>query len=144
MDLRKQPDALQRIKEEAEKAKIALSCTQEYDINLPFITADASGPKHIQKKLTRAKMEQLCDDLFERTIAPVKACLKDAGMTEKEIDELVLVGGMTRMPKVSETARKLVSKKPHKGVNPDEVVAIGAASRAACSRATSRTCCCST
>jgi molecular chaperone DnaK len=126
MDLRKQPDALQRIKEEAEKAKIALSSAQQYDINLPFITADASGPKHIQKTLTRAKMEQLCDALFERTIGPVKACLKDAGIDVAKIDELVLVGGMTRMPKVVEVAHSLVSKPPHQGVNPDEVVAIGA------------------
>ena len=126
IDLSKQPDAVQRIKEEAEKAKIALSSTQEYEINLPFVTADASGPKHIQKKLTRSKMEQLCDDLFQRTIPPVKACLKDAQLTEKEINELVLVGGMTRMPKVQQIARDLVGKEPHKGVNPDEVVAIGA------------------
>jgi Molecular chaperone len=126
IDLSKQPDAVQRIKEEAEKAKIALSSTQEYEINLPFITADASGPKHIQKKLTRSKMEQLCDDLFQRTIPPVKACLKDAQLTEKEINELVLVGGMTRMPKVQQIARDLIGKEPHKGVNPDEVVAIGA------------------
>jgi molecular chaperone DnaK len=126
MDLRKQPDALQRIKEEAEKAKIALSSSQSYDINLPFITADASGPKHIQKTLSRAKMEQLCDKLFERTIAPVTACLRDAGLDVAKIDELVLVGGMTRMPKVVETAHKLVNKPPHQGVNPDEVVAIGA------------------
>jgi len=127
MDLRKQPDALQRIKEEAEKAKIALSSAQQYDINLPFITADASGPKHISTKLTRAKMEQLCDDLFERTISPVQNCLKDAGMSADKIDELVLVGGMTRMPRVVETAHKLVNKPPHQGVNPDEVVAVGAA-----------------
>jgi len=127
MDLRKQPDALQRIKEEAEKAKIALSSAQQYDINLPFITADASGPKHIQKTLTRAKMEQLCDDLFERTVGPVHACLKDSGMSASDIDELVLVGGMTRMPRVVETAHKLVNKPPHQGVNPDEVVAVGAA-----------------
>jgi molecular chaperone DnaK len=126
MDLRKQPDALQRIKEEAEKAKIALSSSQSYDINLPFITADASGPKHIQKTLTRAKMEQLTDKLFERTIAPVKACLKDADLEAAKIDELVLVGGMTRMPHVVEVARTLVNKQPHQGVNPDEVVAIGA------------------
>src|SRR5687768_9440333 len=126
MDLRKQPDALQRIKEEAEKAKIALSSAQQYDINLPFITADASGPKHISSKLSRAKMEQLCDDLFERTITPVKNCLKDAGVTPDKIDELVLVGGMTRMPRVVETARSLVNKPPHQGVNPDEVVAVGA------------------
>ncbi len=127
MDLRKQPDALQRIKEEGEKAKIALSSSQQYDINLPFITADASGPKHISLKLTRAKMEQLCDDLFERTVNPVKSCLKDADITADKIDELVLVGGMTRMPRVVETAYKLVNKTPHQGVNPDEVVAVGAA-----------------
>src|SRR5207248_5502995 len=112
---------------ESEKAKIALSSTQEYEINLPFITADASGPKHIEKKLTRSKHKQLCDDLFQRTIPPVKAWLKDAQLTEKEINELVLVGGMTRMPKVVEIARNLIGKEPHKGVNPDEVVAIGAA-----------------
>lgn len=126
IDLRKQPDALQRIKEEAEKAKIALSSSQVYDINLPFVTADASGPKHISSKLTRAKMEQLCDELFERTIKPVKDCMNDAGLSADKIDELVLVGGMTRMPRVVETARALVSKPPHQGVNPDEVVAIGA------------------
>jgi len=127
IDLTKQPDAIQRIKEEAEKAKIALSSTQEYEINLPFITADASGPKHIQKKLTRSKLEQLCDDLFQRTIPPVKACLKDANLSERDINELVLVGGMTRMPKVQQVARDLIGKEPHKGVNPDEVVAVGAA-----------------
>jgi molecular chaperone DnaK len=127
IDLSKQSDALQRIKEEAEKAKIALSSSQEYEINLPFITADATGPKHIQKKLTRAKLEQLTDELFERTVRPVKACLADAKLSESQIDELVLVGGMTRMPKVIETARKLIGKEPHKGVNPDEVVAVGAA-----------------
>ena len=126
MDLRKQPDALQRIKEEAEKAKIALSSSQQYEINLPFITADAGGPKHISMKLTRSKMEQLCDDLFERTIGPVKACLKDAGLGADKINELVLVGGMTRMPRVVEVAKSLVNKPPHQGVNPDEVVAIGA------------------
>src|SRR5499426_619083 len=127
MDLRKQPDALQRIKEEAEKAKIALSSSQQYEINLPFITADASGPKHISLKLTRAKMEQLCDELFERTVGPTRNCLKDANITADKIDELVLVGGMTRMPRVVETARALVNKDPHQGVNPDEVVAVGAA-----------------
>ena len=127
IDLTKQPDAVQRIKEEAEKAKIALSSAQQYDINLPFITADQTGPKHIQKTLTRAKLEQLTDPLFERTLKPVRACLKDAGLNEKEIHELVLVGGMTRMPKVVETARQLIGKAPHQGVNPDEVVAIGAA-----------------
>src|ERR1700744_155082 len=127
IDLTNQPDAVQRIKEEAEKAKIALSSSQDYEINLPFVTADQSGPKHIQKKLTRAKLEQLTDPLFERTIRPVRACLQDAGLSEKEIHELVLVGGMTRMPKVIDTARNLIGKEPHKGVNPDEVVAIGAA-----------------
>ena len=127
IDLSKQPDAIQRIKEEAEKAKIALSSSQEYEINLPFITADATGPKHIQKKLTRSKLEQLTDSLFQRTIKPVKDCLADAKLAEKDINELVLVGGMTRMPKVIETARELIGKEPHKGVNPDEVVAVGAA-----------------
>jgi molecular chaperone DnaK len=127
IDLSKQPDAIQRIKEEAEKAKIALSSSQEYEINLPFITADASGPKHIQKKLTRSKLEQLTDSLFQRTVKPVKDCLGDAKLSEKDINELVLVGGMTRMPKVIETARELIGKEPHKGVNPDEVVAVGAA-----------------
>jgi len=130
MELRKQPDALQRIKEEAEKAKIALSSATTYDINLPFVTADASGPKHIQKTLTRAKLEQITEKLFERTIMPVKACLKDAGIEASKIDELVLVGGMTRMPRVVETAHTLVNKAPHQGVNPDEVVAIGAAIQA--------------
>jgi molecular chaperone DnaK len=127
MDLGSQKDAIQRIKEEAEKAKIALSSTQEYDINLPFITADATGPKHISLKLTRTKLEQLCDSLFERTIAPTKACLEDADISASEIDDLVLVGGMTRMPRVVETAKSLVNKQPNQGVNPDEVVAIGAA-----------------
>jgi len=127
IDLSGQPDALQRIKEEAEKAKIALSSTQSYDISLPFVTADATGPKHIQLTLTRAKLEQLTDSLFERTKKPVRDCLKEAGLTAKEIDELVLVGGMTRMPKVVEIARELAGQTPHQGVNPDEVVAIGAA-----------------
>ncbi len=127
IDLRKDPMALQRLKEEAEKAKIALSSAQSYDINLPFITADASGPKHLNLSLSRAKMEQICDSLFERTIAPFKNCLKDADLTSASIDELVLVGGMTRMPKVVEIANKLAGKAAHQGVNPDEVVAIGAA-----------------
>src|SRR5687767_15076490 len=127
IDLSTQPDALQRIKEEAEKAKIALSSSQSYDISLPFITADQTGPKHIQLTLTRAKMEQLCDDLFERTVPPVKKCLDDAKVSTTHVDELVLVGGMTRMPRVIETAKKLAGKQPHQGVNPDEVVAIGAA-----------------
>lgn len=127
IDLGNQPDALQRIKEEAEKAKIALSSAQTYDINLPFITADNTGPKHIMKSLSRSKMEQLTDDLFERTVKPVKDCLAAAKVDTSKIDELVLVGGMTRMPRVIETARKLAGKEPHKGVNPDEVVAVGAA-----------------
>ena len=127
LDLTKQPDAIQRIKEECEKAKIALSSAQEYEINLPFITADQTGPKHIQKKLTRAKLEQLTDSLFQRTLAPTRACIKDAGISQNDINELVLVGGMTRMPKVVEVARGIIGKEPHKGVNPDEVVAIGAA-----------------
>ena len=127
IDLRKDPMALQRLKEEAEKAKIALSSAQSYDINLPFITADASGPKHLTISLTRAKMEQICERLFERTIAPFKNCLKDADLTAANIDELVLVGGMTRMPKVVDIAKQLAGKQPHQGVNPDEVVAIGAA-----------------
>ena len=126
IDLSGQPDALQRIKEEAEKAKIALSSSQSYDISLPFITADATGPKHIQLNLTRAKLEQLTDSLFERTKKPVRDCLKEAGVSTSDIDELVLVGGMTRMPKVVETARELAGQTPHQGVNPDEVVAIGA------------------
>ncbi len=127
IDLNGQPDALQRIKEEAEKAKIALSSAQNYEINLPFITADQSGPKHIQQTLTRAQLEQMTDSLFERTKGPVTACLKEAGVSAGDIDELVLVGGMTRMPKVVETARELAGKDPHQGVNPDEVVAVGAA-----------------
>jgi molecular chaperone DnaK len=126
IDLSSQPDALQRIKEEAEKAKIALSSSQSYDISLPFITADQTGPKHIQITLTRAKLEQLTDSLFERTKKPVRDCLKEAGVSAAQIDELVLVGGMTRMPKVIEIAKELAGKEPHRGVNPDEVVAIGA------------------
>jgi len=127
IDLRKDPMALQRLKEEAEKAKIALSSTQSVDINLPFITADASGPKHLNVQLTRAKMEQICDSLFERCIQPFKNCIKDADLTSAQIDELVLVGGMTRMPKVVDIAKSLGGKQPHQGVNPDEVVAVGAA-----------------
>jgi len=127
IDLRKDPMALQRLKEEAEKAKIALSSTQAVDINLPFITADASGPKHLNVQLSRAKMEQICDALSERCIQPFKNCLKDAELTSAQIDELVLVGGMTRMPKVVEIAKGLGGKQPHQGVNPDEVVAVGAA-----------------
>ena len=127
MDLSGQPDALQRIKEEAEKAKIALSSTQSYEINLPFITADQSGPKHIQQTLTRSALEQMTDHLFERTKRPVTDCIKEADISSADIDELVLVGGMTRMPKVVQTAHALAGKEPHQGVNPDEVVAVGAA-----------------
>jgi len=127
IDLRKDPMALQRLKEEAEKAKIALSSAQSVDINLPFITADTSGPKHLNMQLTRARMEQICDSLFERCSQPFKNCLKDAELTSAQLDELVLVGGMTRMPKVVEIAHKLGGKPPHQGVNPDEVVAVGAA-----------------
>ena len=127
IDLRKDPMALQRLKEEAEKAKIALSSATTYDINLPFITADASGPKHLNIQLTRAKMEQICEALFARCVQPFKNCLKDSGVSSDKIDELVLVGGMTRMPKVLDIAKTLGGKPPHQGVNPDEVVAIGAA-----------------
>ncbi|MEX0325550.1 MAG: molecular chaperone DnaK [Puniceicoccaceae bacterium] len=127
IDLRSDKMALQRLKEEAEKAKIALSSSQSTDINLPFITADASGPKHLNVQLTRSKIEQITDHLFQRTVDPFKSCLKDAGLTEGDIGNLVLVGGMTRMPKVNEVARNLAGKEPNKGVNPDEVVAIGAA-----------------
>ena len=126
IDLSGQPDALQRIREEAEKAKIALSSSQSYDINLPFITADATGPKHIQSTLTRAKLEQITDELSERTKKPVLDCLSEAGVSASDIGELILVGGMTRMPRIQEVATELAGKAPHKGVNPDEVVAIGA------------------
>ena len=127
IDLRTDKMALQRLKEEGEKAKIALSSTQSTDINLPFITADASGPKHLNITLSRAKLEQICDALYQRTVAPYQACLKDSGHSADEIGELVLVGGMTRAPKVVEIAKELTGKAPHQGVNPDEVVAIGAA-----------------
>ena len=129
MDISKQMDALQRIKEEAEKAKIALSSTQSYDISLPFITMDATGPKHIQLTLTRSKLEQLTENLLERTARPVRECIAAAGLSTSDINELVLVGGMTRMPAVQEMAKRLAGKEPHKGVNPDEVVAMGAATQ---------------
>ena len=127
IELKTQNDALQRIKEECEKAKIALSSSLTHELNIPFITADETGPKHIKKELTRAKLEQICDKLFEKTIKPVEECIKDSGLNKEKINELVLVGGMTRMPKVIETAEKILGKKPNQGVNPDEVVAIGAA-----------------
>jgi len=115
------------LKEEAEKAKMALSSSQSTDINLPFITADSSGPKHLNVSLTRSKLEQICDDLYSRTKAPFEACLKDSGLNVGEVSNLVLVGGMTRSPKIVELAKELGGKDPHQGVNPDEVVAIGAA-----------------
>ncbi len=130
IDLRKDRLALQRLKEAAEKAKIELSSQMQTEVNLPFITADASGPKHLTTKLTRAKLESLVDDLIQRTLAPRKACMKDAGVTPADINEVVLVGGMTRMPKVQQIVKEFFGKEPHKGVNPDEVVAIGAAIQA--------------
>ena len=130
IDLKNDKLALQRLKEAAEKAKIELSSTTQTEINLPFITADASGPKHLTMKLSRAKFEQLVDDLVQRTIEPCKAALKDAGLKAGEIDEVVLVGGMTRMPKIQEIVKQFFGKDPHKGVNPDEVVALGAAIQA--------------
>ena len=127
IDLKADKLALQRLKEEAEKAKKELSSATQYEVNLPFITADATGPKHLNMKLTRAKFESLVQDLIERTIEPCRKALKDAGKTGADIDEVVLVGGMTRMPAVQEAVKKFFGKEPHKGVNPDEVVAIGAA-----------------
>ena len=127
IDLSGQPDAMQRIKEEAEKAKIALSSAQIYEINLPFVTADQTGPKHIQKEMSRSKLEQMTEDLFDRTKSPVDKCFKEAKISPSDISELVLVGGMTRMPKVVEIAREIAGKDPHQGVNPDEVVSMGAA-----------------
>ncbi|MGH7518303.1 MAG: molecular chaperone DnaK [Gemmatimonadales bacterium] len=127
IDLSKDPMALQRLKEAAEKAKMELSTTQQTDINLPFITADQSGPKHLNYALSRAKFEQLVDDLVQRTIPPMEQALKDAGLKPSDIDEVILVGGQTRMPKVQEIVKNFFGKEPHKGVNPDEVVAIGAA-----------------
>src|SRR5437764_1396658 len=130
INLRNDKLALQRLKEAAEKAKIELSSTTQTEINLPFITADQSGPKHQTMKLTRAKFEALVDDLVQKTIEPCRKALKDAGLTAGEVGEVVLVGGMTRMPKVQEVVKQLFGKEPHKGVNPDEVVAIGAAIQA--------------
>ena len=126
IDLRQDRLALQRLKESAEKAKIELSSAMETEVNLPFITADQAGPKHLNIKLTRAKLEALVEDLIERTVKPCKSALKDAGLKASEIDEIILVGGMTRMPKVIETVKNLFGREPHKGVNPDEVVAVGA------------------
>ena len=130
IDLSKDRMALQRLKEAAEKAKMELSTVMETDINLPFITADASGPKHLQMKLTRAKFEQLVEDLLQRTVGPAKQALTDAGLDASKIDEVVLVGGSTRIPRVQQIVKELFGKDPHKGVNPDEVVAVGAAIQA--------------
>ncbi len=127
LDLKADPMALQRIKEAAEKAKVELSSTQQTDINLPFITADQSGPKHLHLTLTRAKLEQLIDDLIERSVGPCKQAMKDAGLKPGDIDEVILVGGSTRIPKVQDTVKEMFGREPHKGVNPDEVVAVGAA-----------------
>ena len=127
VDLRNDPQALQRLKEAGEKAKIELSSSMSSDINLPFITMNQSGPLHLQKTLTRAKLESRCDGLIERSVPPCEACVKDSGVSKSKIDEVILVGGMTRMPKVQEVAGRIFSKEPHKGVNPDEVVAAGAA-----------------
>jgi len=130
IDLRTDRLALQRLKEAAEKAKIELSASVQTEVNLPFITADATGPKHLTMKITRATLEALVDDLIQRTVAPVKQALKDAGVSANQIDEVILVGGMTRMPKVQDVVKQLFGKEPHKGVNPDEVVALGAAIQA--------------
>src|SRR5947209_930183 len=130
IDVRRDKLALQRLKESAEKAKIELSSTTQTEINLPFITADAAGPKHLTMKLTRAKFEALVDDLVQKTVEPCRLALKDAGLSAAEINEVVLVGGMTRMPRVQEVVKQLFGKEPHKGVNPDEVVAVGAAIQA--------------
>jgi molecular chaperone DnaK len=144
IDLRSDRLALQRLKDAAEKAKIELSSAQQTEVNLPFITADASGPKHLTIKITRATLEKLVDDLIQKTVGPVKQALKDAGVTASQIDEVILVGGMTRMPKVQEAVKALFGKEPHKGVNPDEVVAIGAAIQGGVLKGEVRTCCCST
>jgi molecular chaperone DnaK len=130
IDLRNDRMALQRIKEAAEKAKMELSTVMETDVNLPFITADASGPKHLTMKLTRAKLESLVEDLIEKTVGPCRTALKDANLTPKDINEVILVGGMTRMPRVQQKVKEIFEKEPHKGVNPDEVVAVGAAIQA--------------
>src|SRR4029079_12986610 len=130
IDLSKDRMALQQLKEAAEKAKMELSTVMETDINLPFITADQSGPKHLQMKLTRAKFEQLVDDLLQKTVGPTRQALTDAGLDSSKIDEVVLVGAATRIPLVQQIVKELFGKDPHKGVNPDEVVAVGAAIQA--------------
>src|SRR5690606_32332739 len=130
IDLRKDRQALQRLREGAEKAKIELSTTMQTEINLPYITADASGPKHLTLTLTRAKLEQLTEDLVERSIGPCRQALQDAGLKPNEISQVVLVGGMTRMPAIQEAVRRVCGREPHKGVNPDGVVGVGAAIQA--------------
>ncbi len=133
---------MQRLKEAAEKAKIELSSSQQTDVNLPYITADASGPKHLNVKISRAKLESLVEDLVERTIEPCRIALKDAGIDVSKIDDVILVGGQTRMPLVQKQVAEFFGKEPRKDVNPDEAVAMGAAIQARCWLATSRTCCC--
>src|SRR5262249_19185443 len=130
LDVSKDKMVLQRLKEAAEKAKIELSSTMETEINLPFLTADASGPKHLNVKLSRAKFESMIDDLVERSLEPCRKCLKDSGLDAQDLNEVVLVGGSTRIPKVQEAVKKLFGKEPNRSVNPDEVVAVGAAVQA--------------
>ena len=144
IDLRKDPMALQRLKEAAEKAKMELSSTTQTNINLPFITADASGPKHLDYTLTRAEFERITKDLLDRCKKPVEQALKDAGLKMGEVDEVILVGGSTRMPAVQELVKQLTGKAPNMSVNPDEVVAMAPLFRVACSPATCRASCCST
>src|SRR6185369_1286668 len=127
IDLSRDQMALQRLKEAAEKAKMELSTLLETEVNLPFVTADASGPKHLQMRLSRARFEQMVEDLIQRSLGPCKQAMSDANVTPQQIDEVVLVGGQTRMPKIQQMVRDLFGKEPHKGVNPDEVVAVGAA-----------------
>jgi molecular chaperone DnaK len=144
VDLKNDVLALQRLKEAAEKAKIELSSGQQTEINLPYITADATGPKHLALKITRAKFESLVEDLVERTIEPCRVALKDAGVKVSDIDDVILVGGQTRMPKVIEKVKEFFGKDPRRDVNPDEAVAVGASIQGGVLRAKSRTCCCST
>jgi molecular chaperone DnaK len=144
IDLRSDKMALQRLKEAAEKAKMELSSSMETDVNLPFITADASGPKHLNVKITRAKLEGLVADLLDKLEPPCRTALKDAGLSAGDVNEVILVGGMTRMPAVQERVKAIFGKEPHKGVNPDEVVALGAAIQGGYSRAMSRMSCCLT
>jgi len=134
--------ALQRLKEAAEKAKMELSTTMETDINLPFVTADASGPKHMNMKLSRAKLESLVEELINRVVGPCQTAIKDANLSTKDINEVILVGGMTRMPRVQQKVKELFGREPHKGVNPDEVVAVAPLFRAVFWQVMSKTSCC--